>query len=166
MISRAIKSTALVAPAYLSALIAMLAMPEASEQMAYVMFYAALAQAYNIFRGFTGYANFGYSAFLALGAYGMALGTMGHPKFGLILGALYSVFATLALGIVVGGVALRLRGVYFAIATIGVNEGLKYLILGGRIWGGADGLLISSYLREMLGEIWRISCLQSARMSR
>ncbi len=44
-----------------------------------------------------------------------------------------------ALAAVVGAIALRLRGAYFAIATIGVNEDLKHLIVGADIWGGGAG---------------------------
>jgi len=132
----------------------MILVPGASEQVAFVIFYIVLAQAYNIFMGFTGYVNFGYSAFLALGAYGMALGILGfsHLGFlGFLIGVAYSVLITLILGAVLSGVALRLRGAYFAIATIGVNEGFKYFILGARVWGGADGLIISSELRSIFG---------------
>ena len=43
------------------------------QPMALLVFYAALGQTFNIFMGMTGYVDFGYVAFLALGSYGMAL---------------------------------------------------------------------------------------------
>jgi branched-chain amino acid transport system permease protein len=55
------------------------------------------------------------------------------------------------LSLAVGAVALRLRGAYFAIATIGVNEGFRYLIEGARIWNGSDGIIFSGQLREAFG---------------
>jgi branched-chain amino acid transport system permease protein len=48
-------------------------------------------------------------------------------------------------------VALRLRGAYFAIATIGVNEGFRYLIEGARLWNGSEGIIFSKDLRMIFG---------------
>jgi branched-chain amino acid transport system permease protein len=119
-------------------------------------FYCAVGQAFNIFLGMTGYVDFGYVAFLAMGSYGMALGIsafyqeglgIGVVFIGLVLGGLMGAILSLA----VGAVALRLRGAYFAIATIGVNEGFRYLIEGTGIWGGSKGLIFSGQLRDALG---------------
>lgn len=126
------------------------------QPVALVLFYVVLGQAFNIFLGMTGYVNFGYVAFLALGAYGMALAVehlataqLGYLAIlaGLLLGGLMAVM----LSSVVGAIALRLRGAYFAIATIGVNEGFRFLIEGTGIWGGSEGIIISRSLREMFG---------------
>jgi len=119
---------------------------------ALLLFYIVLGQAFNIFMGLTGYVDFGYVAFLALGAYGMALAIkllagsgLGYLVIfiGLILGGLMSAI----LSSVVGGIALRLRGAYFAIATIGVNEGFRFFIEGTDLWGGSAGLI---FYRDML----------------
>ncbi len=119
-----------------------------------VMFYIAIGQALNIFMGFTGYVNFGYVAFLGVGAYGMAVALAYYPYLGIAaiaLGFVIAIFLSVLLSIAVGGVALRLRGAYFAIATIGVNEGLKYLIIGCKIWGGSAGLVLSGTLNKFFG---------------
>ena len=55
------------------------------------------------------------------------------------------------LSIAVGAVALRLRGAYFAIATIGVNEGFRFFIEGARIWNGSEGLIFTAQLNQILG---------------
>ncbi len=47
--------------------------------------------------------------------------------------------------------ALRLRGAYFAIATIGVNEGFRFFIEGARIWNGSEGLIFTAQLNQILG---------------
>ena len=120
----------------------------------YVMFYIAIGVALNNFLGLTGYVDFGYVAFLAMGAYGMGVALGYFTYLGLWAVALGFVFAILfssLLCMAVGGVALRLRGAYFAIATIGVNEGLRYLIEGARIWGGSEGIILSGKLRSVLG---------------
>lgn len=120
-----------------------------------VIFYIAIGQALNIFLGMTGYVNFGYVALLGVGAYGMAVALGYYNYLGLtptlLLGFLLAVLLALIVSLLVGGIALRLRGAYFAIATIGVNEGIKYLILGGKIWGGSEGIILSGILRKAYG---------------
>lgn len=114
---------------------------------ALLLFYMVLGQAFNMFLGLTGYVDFGYVAFMALGAYGMVLAIdllaelqlgVSIIFLGFILGGLMSVLLSSA----VGGIALRLRGAYFAIATIGVNEGFRYLIEGTNLWGGSLGIIV------------------------
>lgn len=127
------------------------------QPMALLAFYAALGQAFNIFLGMTGYVDFGYVAFLATGSYGMALAVSGLYQVGwlgggiIVIGLLLGLVMAAILSVAVGGVALRLRGAYFAIATIGVNEGFRYLITGARLWGGSEGIIISRDLREAFG---------------
>lgn len=124
--------------------------------VAQIAFYCSLGQAFNLFMGMTGYVDFGYVAFLGIGTYGMAISIYYLYDKGLgisivILGFIVAaVFSTL-LSLAVGAVALRLRGAYFAIATIGVNEGFRYLIEGARIWKGADGIIFSRHLKTALG---------------
>lgn len=124
--------------------------------VAQLAFYCALGQAFNIFMGMTGYVDFGYVAFLGIGTYGMAISISGLADKGLGLGVVFiglilSVVFAVLLSLAVGAVALRLRGAYFAIATIGVNEGFRYLIEGARIWNGSEGIIFSSQLREAVG---------------
>lgn len=120
-------------------------------------FYCALGQAFNIFLGMTGYVDFGYVAFLGVGTYGMALALtritnleafgLGIIPIGLILAVVMGTLLSLA----VGAVALRLRGAYFAIATIGVNEGFRYLIEGAKIWNGAEGMIFTAQMNQAFG---------------
>ncbi len=122
------------------------------QPMASIAFYAALGQAFNIFLGLTGYVDFGYVAFLALGAYGMALAVSSLPGelgLGLIaIGLALGLVLAGLLSLLVGAVALRLRGAYFAIATIGVNEGFRYLLTGIGLWGGSEGIILTRHLRQ------------------
>ncbi len=121
----------------------------------FVIFYIAIGQALNIFLGLTGYVNFGYVALLGIGAYGMAV-ALGYYSTAIgiaaiLLGFTLAVIFSVILSLAVGGVALRLRGAYFAIATIGVNEGLKHFIEGAKIWGGSEGIVLSGLLRKTFG---------------
>jgi branched-chain amino acid transport system permease protein len=120
-------------------------------------FYCCLGQAFNLFLGMTGYVDFGYVAFVGVGTYGMAItlsrlsGVEGIGFGALILGFLAAAGMSALLSVAVGAVALRLRGAYFAIATIGVNEGFRYLIEGARLWNGSEGIIFSKDLRMIFG---------------
>ena len=128
--------------------------PQYSKLIASIAFFMALGQAVNIFVGLTGYVDFGYVAFLAMGAYGLGVAVYYMTWLGLLalpLGLLLGVGLAAALASAVGAIALRLRGAYFAIATIGVNEGVKHLIVGANIWGGGAGLILSSSMFRAFG---------------
>lgn len=124
--------------------------------IAMLAFYCALGQAFNLFMGMTGYVDFGYVAFLGVGTYGMAIAISrlfdkGLGLWLLVIGLLMSIGMAALLSLAVGAVALRLRGAYFAIATIGVNEGFRYLIEGARLWGGSEGIIFTAQLNEAFG---------------
>jgi len=147
-------------PVYIGYLVLFLiarGMPGMWQLMAMLVFYCAVGQAFNIFFGMTGYVNFGYVAFLALGVYGMALAIHYFHQFSwlglgiVIIGLLLAMVMAGLLSLVVGAVALRLGGAYFAIATIGVNEGFRYLIEGAKIWGGSEGIIFSKQMTEAFG---------------
>ncbi len=127
------------------------------ELIAMLLFYCALGQAFNIFLGMTGYVDFGYVAFMGVGTYGMALSitgladTQGLGIGIIIIGFLLALVMSSLLSVAVGAVALRLRGAYFAIATIGVNEGFRFLIEGAKIWNGSEGMIFTTQLNQILG---------------
>ena len=128
------------------------------ELMAMLAFYCALGQAFNIFLGMTGYVDFGYVAFMGVGTYGMALGITRLVHFKglgiglIIIGLCLAMVMSTLLALAVGAVALRLRGAYFAIATIGVNEGFRYLIEGAKIWNGSEGIIFMAQMNEAFGD--------------
>jgi branched-chain amino acid transport system permease protein len=100
---------------------------------------ATLAESWNIIGGFTGYASFGNVAFFGIGAYttGVLL-TVATLPFWLALpasGLLAMLFAAL-----VGMPILRLKGHYFAIATLGVAETMREIVYNLKITGGGTGL--------------------------
>lgn len=105
----------------------------------FTFLYVAQGLAWNILGGYTGYVSFGYAAFFGLGAYTTALlwlagwsPVLTYPAAGLVA----AVFS-----LVVGVPTLRLVGPYFSIATIGVGEAMRILMLNlDRITGGASGL--------------------------
>jgi branched-chain amino acid transport system permease protein len=102
---------------------------------------ATLAQAWNILGGFTGYVSFGNSSFYGLGTYGTAIAmAQFHLPFGigLGLGAVLAVGCAILFGIPI----LRLRGHYFAIATLGLSATLSAIIANLDIAGRNIGLIL------------------------
>jgi len=101
--------------------------------------YVSLSSAWNILGGFAGQVSFGYSAFFGLGAYatGILWNAGVNPYLTLPVGALLA----LAFSLLVGYPCFRLSGPYFAIATIGIGEAMRVIMLNlGDITGGASGL--------------------------
>jgi len=102
---------------------------------------AILAESWNIIGGYTGYASFGNVAFFGVGAYttGVLLTRVGFP-FALALpagGIVAMLFAAL-----VGMPILRLKGHYFAIATLGVAETMREVVYNLEFTGKGTGLVM------------------------
>jgi branched-chain amino acid transport system permease protein len=106
-----------------------------------ILQYVVIATAWNILGGYAGYVNFGTPAFFALGAYTAVflIQSVRAPLPVLILaGGLVS--ALLGLGI--GYLTLRLRGVFFSIATLALAVVLQTMIINWDYVGGSRGLSV------------------------
>ena len=106
-----------------------------------ILQYVVIATAWNILGGYAGYVNFGTPAFFALGAYTAVflIQTVKAPLPVLIVaGGLVS--ALLGLGI--GYLTLRLRGVFFSIATLALSIVLQTVIINWEFVGGSRGLSV------------------------
>jgi branched-chain amino acid transport system permease protein len=105
----------------------------------FAMLYAVLAMSWNFIGGMTGYPSFASAAFFGLGAYtGAVAQTSGVPMLAawVLAGAVPLVFAAL-----LGSALLRLRGHYFAIASLSVAEVLRELTNSATdLTGGGMGL--------------------------
>jgi branched-chain amino acid transport system permease protein len=105
----------------------------------------ALAQSWNLISGMTGYVSFGHAAFFGVGAYSGALMLQaGLPWWLAILAA---ALVALVVSIPLGFLTLRLRGPYFAIAMLGLNEvGRIIATLWVSLTGGGDGIPLAPAL--------------------
>ena len=106
-----------------------------------ILQYVVIATAWNILGGYAGYVNFRTPAFFALGAYTAVflIQSMRAPLPVLILaGGLVS--ALLGLGI--GYLTLRLRGVFFSIATLALAIVLQTMIINWEYVGGSRGMSV------------------------
>jgi branched-chain amino acid transport system permease protein len=110
----------------------------------YTFIYISLASAWNIIGGFGGQTSFGHAAFYGLGAYTtaiLALGNGGMPQVPALLTIPFAGLVAAIYAALIGYPTLRLRGPYFSIATIGVGEATRILMLNAStLTGGASGL--------------------------
>ena len=105
--------------------------------------YALLALGLQLNVGFTGIVNFGQAAFMAVGAYTMAILVI-KAGFSFWLALPVAVLITIGFGMIVGLPALRLRADYFAIATIALAEVVRLFAQNARdLTGGNQGLSCS-----------------------
>jgi branched-chain amino acid transport system permease protein len=101
-----------------------------------------LATAWNILGGYAGYVNFGVPAFVAVGAYTSLLV---FKAFDAPLGVqiLAGAASAGALGLGVGLLTLRLRGIFFSIATVALVFILEAVVINWRYLGGATGMQLT-----------------------
>jgi branched-chain amino acid transport system permease protein len=115
-----------------------------------VLQYIALATAWNILGGYTGYVNFGTAAFFALGAYTTValhkLTDLPIPIMMLIGGLVSGI-----VGLGTGYLTLRLRGAFFSIATLALAVVVQTLITNWDFVGGSRGAYIVRPATTMLG---------------
>jgi ABC-type branched-subunit amino acid transport system permease subunit len=101
--------------------------------------YTVLALGLQLQFGYAGLLNFGQVAFMAIGAYAMAILTV-RTGLGLWLSALVAIAIAMAVGALLSLTTLRLRADFFAIVTIAFGEIVRYLALNeGSLTGGPRG---------------------------
>jgi branched-chain amino acid transport system permease protein len=104
-----------------------------------VMCFALFACAFNLLLGFTGLLSFGHAAFLSVAAYsaGHAIKVWGlGPELGILFGAAVAV----ALGVVIGYLAIKRSGIYFSMITMALAQMLFFFFLQAPFTYGEDGL--------------------------
>ena len=101
--------------------------------------FALFACAFNLLLGFTGLLSFGHAAFFGSAAYitGWFVKSQGWtPELALLVGALGAGL----IGLVVGAVAIRRQGIYFAMITLAIAQMVYFVCLQAPFTGGEDGL--------------------------
>ncbi len=104
-----------------------------------VLTFVVLATAWNILGGYAGYVNFGTGAFFGLGSYS-AVVLFKALEAPLAVQIVAAAAVGAALGFGVGIMTLRLRGIFFAIATVAILFIMETLMVNWRYVGGATGL--------------------------
>ena len=108
--------------------------------MLQIFMWIALAGSWNLISGLTGYVSFGHVAFFGAGAYTGAI-LIASAGWGWPVAALAGGAAAGLLALIIGWPCLRLKGPYFAIAMLGLNEVLRALVSYFEgLTGGGNGL--------------------------
>jgi branched-chain amino acid transport system permease protein len=104
-----------------------------------VMMFAVLGSAWNLIAGYCGYPSFGQVAFFGLGAYVTAV-VMVQFHWPFLVGMAIAILIAASFAALVGLAVLRLRGHYFAIASLGVAEALRQVVANMGFTGGGEGI--------------------------
>jgi branched-chain amino acid transport system permease protein len=113
-----------------------------------------LASNLNLLIGYTGYVNFGHIVFYGLGGYvGLYLATV--RGWNLVLSALAAGLAVSVCALLFGLLILRLRGAYFALATIGILQAVQAFVSNFDLWGRSTGMYLSFDAYRPLGGAMR-----------
>jgi branched-chain amino acid transport system permease protein len=101
--------------------------------------FAIFACAFNLLLGYTGLLSFGHAAYLGAAAYatGWLVRSAGwSPELGVLAGTLVAA----ATGLLVGLIAIRRQGIYFAMITLAMAQMIYFVFLQAPFTGGEDGL--------------------------
>ena len=107
-----------------------------------VLMFVGLASSLNILMGYTGYVNFGHIVFFGLGGY-FGFYLLSEWNWPVYLAALGGGVLSAIIAYIIGAAVLRLRGAYFALATIGVNEAARAFVSNFEPFGGSTGLYVN-----------------------
>ena len=108
--------------------------------MLQVFMWVALAGSWNLISGLTGYVSFGHVAFFGMGSYAAGL-LVAKGGWAWLPASLAGGVAAATLALLIGYPCLRLKGPYFAIAMLGLNEVLRALVSYFEgLTGGGNGL--------------------------
>ncbi len=118
-----------------------------------VLVFGLFALAYDILLGHTGVLSLGHSAFVGVAAYVTGLLLVNLRTLPVEVAVLAGALGGLSTALLVGPLALRKRGVYFAMLTLALSQVFYYIALMWKPTGGTDGLgnLPRLFLSDALG---------------
>jgi len=123
---------------------------ELRESLILAALYITLASNINLMLGYAGYINFGSIVFFGLGGY-ICVWLVNAHAWPLAISLLAAGICVSILALIFGLGILRLRGAFFALATIGVNEGVQAAVQNFTPWGGSSGMYLSPEIFQPLG---------------
>jgi len=112
------------------------------EDMFLILMLVILASSINIIMGYTGYVSFGHIVFFGLGGY-LAFYAMQNFQLNFVFAALIGGVGAVVFAVLLGVPVLRLRGAYFALATIGINEAVRAFVANFEPFGGSVGMFFN-----------------------
>jgi branched-chain amino acid transport system permease protein len=116
--------------------------PYVADILITMLMMASLASAWNIIGGYAGQFSFGHAAYFGAGAYTTSI-LLTTLKMNPLIGIAAGVLVSCIIAILTGAIVFRLRGHYFALASIAVAEIVRLTVHNLEITGGAQGILIT-----------------------
>ncbi len=104
-----------------------------------IFLYALMAQSWNIMAGYCGQISLGHAVFFGIGAYSSAY-LYGSFQITPWLGMIVGIVIAMAVAVVIGVPTFRLRGHYFAIATLVIGESVQIIFQRWEFFGAATGI--------------------------
>jgi branched-chain amino acid transport system permease protein len=140
---------------------------ELRESLILAALYITLASNLNLMLGYAGYINFGSIVFFGLGGY-ICVWLVNAHAWPLAASLLAAAISVSLLALLFGLGILRLRGAFFALATIGINEAVQAFVENFEPWGGSSGIYLSQAVFQPLGgpaqALWVIYFMMVAAM--
>jgi len=101
--------------------------------------YSMFACAFNLLLGYTRMLSFGHAAYFGSSAYVTGWLVTAHG-WGTIQGTLAGVAVAMLLGLIIGAIAVRRQGIYFAMITLALSQLVFFICLQAEFTGGENGL--------------------------
>ena len=120
------------------------------EDLFLILVLVTLASSLNIIMGYTGYVSFGHIVFFGLGGY-FAFYLVQTYGLHILPAALVGGIGASLIAFLLGTPVLRLRGAYFALATIGINEAMRAFMNNFDPFGGALGMFFNYAVYDAYG---------------
>jgi branched-chain amino acid transport system permease protein len=124
--------------------------PAMRESVLIILQAIVLAASLNILMGYTGYVSFGHIVFFGLGGY-VGIYLISVHQWPLWSAALAAGLSSGLLAFLLGKAILRLRGAYFALATIGINEAMRAFVNNFDPFGGPIGMTLKFKVYDAYG---------------
>ena len=124
--------------------------PSLREELFLVFMLVTLASSINIIMGYTGYVSFGHIVFFGLGGY-FAFYLMQVQGWHFLLALVACTIPSGLIAAAIGFPILRLRGAYFALATVGINEAMRVVFNNWEAFGGALGMFFNFSVYSQYG---------------
>ena len=132
------------------------------EQFTRILIYVILAASLDLMVGYTGMVNLGHAAFFSLAAY---TGALLADKAGIsnaLIALPAGLLAAAAASLIAGALTVRLRGIYFIMATLAFTQ-IVYFLLNDSTWaGGSDGILVSVNMKAEIGGVTLLNLSNSS----
>ncbi len=124
--------------------------PSMREELFLVFMLVTLASSINIIMGYTGYVSFGHIVFFGLGGY-FAFYLMQVQGWHFLAALVAAAIPSALIALLIGMPILRLRGAYFALATVGINEATRTFMNNFDPFGGAVGMFFNFSIYAQYG---------------